>query len=91
MADLGPVVQDEFAGRHIPVVPVALAASPAPYQAPARGYLALVAGTVSAITLTRNGVVSTLSPAAVVIPMSAGDIVTVTYSVIPTTVNFIPN
>lgn len=91
MADLGPVVQDEFTGRHIPLVAVTLGTSPAAYQAPARGYLSLVGGTVTAVTLTRNGTATTIATTAQNYPMSSGDILTVTYSAAPTSAQFVPN
>lgn len=92
----GPVIQELFNGRHQSPVAVTLGASPASYQAPSRGYLALIGGTISAITLTRVNTAGTttttsISPSSLNIPMSSGDTVNITYSVVPTSSNFIPN
>lgn len=69
---------------------ITVGASPFSYTAPAAGSVVVGGGTVSAITLKRG------TPAAITmgitagnVPVSPGDIVTTTYSVLPT-MNFVP-
>lgn len=72
------------------IASITVGASPYAYTAPAAGTVVVSGGTVSAITLKRG------TPAAIsvgetagVIPVSAGDIVTTTYSAAPT-MSFVP-
>lgn len=77
-------------GSSAAIASITVGASPFAYTAPAAGSVLIVGGTVSAVTLKRG------SPAAVAVgatagsvPVSAGDIVTVTYSAAPT-MSFVP-
>lgn len=63
--------------------------SPYAYTASLRGSVAVSGGTVSAVTITRGGVVVPTGALAGMFPVMNGDIVTVTYSAAPT-MNFIP-
>ncbi|KVD81920.1 hypothetical protein WS62_23475 [Burkholderia sp. ABCPW 14] len=72
------------------IAALTVGASPFAYTAQAAGTVVISGGTVSAVTLKRG------SPAAIsvgetagVVPVSAGDIVTVTYTVAPT-MDFVP-
>lgn len=74
-----------------PVIAVTLGASPATYRAPVDGNLLMTGGTVSAITVSRDGTTFLASGmTAGFIPMSRGDQAQVTYTVAPTGQNFIP-
>ena len=83
--------QNSAAWGHVtPIAAITVTASPFAYTAAAAGTVVVSGGTVSAITLKRG------APAAIavgetsgVIPVSAGDIVTTTYSVLPT-MSFVP-
>lgn len=77
-------------GGSSPIAAITVGASPYAYTAPAAGMVVVSGGTVSAITLKRG------APAAIsvgetsgIIPVSAGDIVSTTYSVLPT-MSFVP-
>lgn len=77
-------------GSSAAIASITVGASPFAYTAPAAGSVLIVGGTVSAVTLKRG------TPAAVSVgatagsvPVSAGDIVTVTYSAAPT-MSFVP-
>jgi hypothetical protein len=72
-----------------PIITVAVGASPFAYKANANGSVAIVGGTISAVTLTRAGVVVALGTTRLV-TVAQGDVVTVTYSAAPT-MNFIPS
>lgn len=75
----------QFTQQAPAVAAVSPTSSPFSYQANQNGTLIVSGGTVSAISLTRGTVViplSTVRPLA--IPISIGDTVTVTYSVLPT-------
>jgi hypothetical protein len=94
----GFTIQDLYTGRHAAPVAVTLGASPATFQAPSRGSLNIGGATISAVTLTRQSqtggspIVTTLAAnSAPFIPLSNGDVLTITYSVAPTTCVFIPN
>ncbi len=63
--------------------------SPSSYTAKEPGNVAITGGTVSAITLTR-GVISINVTGQRLIPVAINDVVTVTYSVLPT-IQFIPS
>lgn len=72
------------------IAAITVGASPFSYTAPAAGNVLIVGGTVSAVTLKR-GSPSAVSVGATAgsVPVSAGDIVTVTYSGAPT-MSFVP-
>lgn len=72
-----------------PISAVVVGASPTSFTAIDPGTLSVQAGTVSTVTLTRGGTTITLGLTAGLVPMSAGDKVTITYTVAPT-LNFIP-
>ena len=67
---------------------VALPASPALYTAPSKGFVIVSGGTVSAIQFTRIGTYL-LPVTSGVLPVSKGDMLTITYTVLPTVV-FVP-
>lgn len=74
-----------------PFVSVTVGASPFSYQAEEPGNLFISGGTVSGITLTRGADTITLSTVRpCLVPVAVADIVTVTYSVLPT-IKFIPS
>ncbi len=77
-------------GATAPVVAITIGASPFSYAAPSRGAVNVVGGTVSSIALSRNKVSTTLNGVAGVYPVSGGDSLVVTYSVVPTAMQFIP-
>ena len=62
--------------------------SPFAYTASVRGVYTLFAGTISAITLKRGATTASLNTTVSTIDVAAGDIVTVTYSVAPTSTFF---
>ena len=67
--------------------------SPFEYEAKEPGYLFITGGTVSAITLTRGSETITVFPDTTtprLVPVAVADIVTITYTVIPT-LKFIPS
>lgn len=69
------------------IMPVSPGPSPWTYEATTIGNLSVQGGTVSSKVLTRGSV--SVSMTGTLLPMAAGDTVTVTYTVAPT-VNFIP-
>lgn len=71
------------------ISPVAVGDSPFEYQATTIGNLLITGGTVSAISLTRGNVTVDCTTNPRFVPMTAKDIVTITYSVLPT-INFVP-
>lgn len=72
-----------------PIQSITAGASPYAYAAPHHGSVSIQGGTVSAVTLTRQGTAVTLGLTAGIVPVATGDTVTVTYSVAPT-MKFIP-
>lgn len=64
-------------------------ASPFSYTATTRGNVFISGGTVSSVTLTRNGIVISAATSGF-IPVSINDIVKITYSGTPT-VKFVPS
>lgn len=66
-------------------VPVALTGSPFAYTASQKGFMIVTGGTVSAIQFTRAQVTLTGQTSGI-FPLSQGDILTVTYSALPTMV-----
>lgn len=67
---------------------VTVSASPFSYKVKEPGSVTIVGGTVSAVILTR-GTSSIDLTGTKIIPVSINDIITITYSVLPT-INFIP-
>ncbi len=86
----GAATNESLLGSQAPVQSITPGASPYSYVAQSRGAVNVVGGTVSAIALKRNGVSTTLNGIAGVFPVSAGDVLVVTYSVVPTAFDFIP-
>lgn len=72
-----------------PVQTVTPGASPYTYTARAPGSLSIQGGTVSLASFSRNGAAVTLGLTSGLVPLAAGDSVTVTYAVAPT-LTFIP-
>lgn len=72
-----------------PIQSITVGASPYAYVAPHHGSVSIQGGTVSAVTLTRQGTAVTLGLTAGLVPVATGDVVTVTYSAAPT-MKFIP-
>lgn len=68
---------------------VTLGASPYAYPAPSGGWVIVRGGTVSAIQYTRAGTTLTGATSGV-FPVGQGDILTITYTVLPT-VTFFPS
>lgn len=72
------------------IAAITVTASPFAYTAPSAGTVVLSGGTVSAVTLKRGAPAAiSMGETAGVVPVSAGDIVTTTYSVLPT-MSFVP-
>lgn len=65
-----------------------LGASPYAYTAPAKGFLIIRGGTVSAVEFTRSQTTLTGQTQGI-FPMAQGDTLTITYSVLPT-VTWVP-
>jgi hypothetical protein len=63
---------------------ITVTASPFSYTATNSGTVLVAGGTVSAIELGRNGVFTSTGVTAGVVPVSEGDAVRVTYTVVPT-------
>lgn len=69
------------------VAPIAVGASPFSYTANSNGTLIISGGTVSLISLTRGPttiLIATSTAIARIVPISIGDTVNVTYTVLPT-------
>ena len=83
----------EFVGLGSNSAPTAITigASPFAFTLPGKGAVLVVGGTVTGITITRGGS-GALATGVVagVFPGSKGDIVTVTYTAVPTSMDFIP-
>lgn len=76
-----------------PFMAVSVGISPFAYEAKEPGNLFISGGTVSGITLTRGTDTITVAPSTAnprMIPVAINDIVTVTYTVLPT-IKFIPS
>lgn len=69
------------------IMPLSPGPSPWTYPATTIGHLSVVGGTVSSKLLTRGSV--SVSMTGTLLPMAAGDTVTVTYTVAPT-IHFVP-
>ena len=72
-----------------PVATVTVGASPFTYQAPYTGTLSITGGTVSLISIIRQGTTVATGITAGLVPVSKFDKVQITYSVLPTVV-FLP-
>lgn len=72
-----------------PFAPVSPTGSPFAYTAPFAGHLLVTGGGVSGITLTRQGTNVATGMTSGFVPVSRGDVVTVTYGSTPT-LDFIP-
>ena len=72
-----------------PIVAVTPSGSPFAYIAKKPGSVSVAGGTVTAISITRNGTAVTLGATAGLFTLSTGDTITVAYVVAPT-IDFIP-
>ena len=72
-----------------PIVPTTVGASPFSYTAVTNGSVVVSGGTVSSLVLQRGTVAISLGITSGIIPVTQGDIVIITYTVLPT-VSFIP-
>lgn len=77
----------ETSGARLSVI--AVGASPFTYQAQGPGVLSVEGGIVSALSLTRAGISIALGQVAGVVPLGAGDSLTITYTAVPN-IHFIP-
>lgn len=74
-----------------PIIDVVAGVSPFVFTASIAGHVLMTGGTVSAVTLTRARIGPIALPATSgFFPMSKKDILTITYSVAPTMLKFIP-
>lgn len=90
---LTPVWAQFFASLGNPapaIVPVTLGASPFAYTAAADGFLAISGGSVSGLSLKRGPTTISLPGSLGIVPLSNGDVLTLTYSGAPN-VNFVPS
>lgn len=71
------------------IMDVTVTVSPFSYTAKEPGYLYIHGGTISAITLTR-GIVTLIFTGNTAVPVAINDIVSITYTVLPT-VKFVPS
>lgn len=69
------------------IIPITVTASPFSYTAREPGHVVVEGGTVSLVQLTRGSV--TVTVLTNIVPVSIGDTVGITYSVLPT-IKFIP-
>lgn len=70
-------------------VAVGMPYSPTAFTAPGPGTAFIAGGTVSAVSVTRNGTAVPTGMTGGAVPLSAGDVLTVTWSAAPV-VNFVP-
>ncbi|HUN00406.1 MAG TPA: hypothetical protein PLI96_07980 [Halothiobacillus sp.] len=70
------------------IMPITVGASPFAYTAPNTGSVVVSGGSVSSISLTRNVLIAT-GVTAGILSVKAGDVLTVTYSALPT-MNLLP-
>ena len=68
---------------------MAVGASPAAFTASTAGTAVVAGGTVTDMTLTRGTAVTDLGATGSLVPMSAGDVLTITYTAAPA-VTFVP-
>ena len=73
-----------------PTVSVTVGASPFTYTALAQGYLSVTGGTVTSVSITRQGVTVLVGMLTGLFPASRLDQIQITYTVVPTAV-FLPN
>jgi hypothetical protein len=85
----GLPVAPAVSGSSSAVSTITLGASPATYTATTKGTVNLAGGTVSQVALKRGGVSTNLGGVVGHFPVSTGDTLTITYSVVPTAV-FVP-
>ncbi|MEN6505018.1 MAG: hypothetical protein ABFD92_10790 [Planctomycetaceae bacterium] len=78
-----------IAGSATPFASVTRTSSPMSYTASGSGHLNINGGSISGLSLRRAGSTITLSATTLMIPMSNGDLVTITYTGSPT-LTFIP-
>ena len=69
---------------------ITVGASPFKYTVPSKGVVVISGGTVSLVQLTRATTTIPIGAVSGVVPVGAGDILTVTYSAIPA-MSFLPN
>lgn len=80
-----------LAGQPGPIASVNLQGNPFSYKAPSNGSLAISGGRVTGVTLARARVSGVpLGITSGVVPLSQGDVVTISYSIAPE-LNFIPS
>ena len=72
------------------IMSLTISASPFSYTAKEPGTVAISGGTVTGVTLTRGAISIVLGSTPKIIPMAINDIVSITYSVLPT-IQFIPS
>lgn len=79
---------DEALGLSLPsqnaVVAITVGASAFDYKSPDAGVVIVTGGTVTAIAYGRNGTFTGIGVITGIIPVSKGDVVRVTYTVVPT-------
>lgn len=73
-----------------PIQSVAASSNPVAFTAGADGSLSVQGGTVSLVSFSRGGTALTLGLTGGLIPMAAGDKVTITWVLAAPTLNFIP-
>lgn len=74
-----------------PAIIVLAGASPFSYDVKEPGTIMIVGGTLTAVSLTRGADTLALGTAARIIPVAIDDTITITYSVVPTSINFVPS
>jgi predicted Rossmann-fold nucleotide-binding protein len=79
---------DEALGLSLPSqdasAAVAVGASPFDYKVPGTGAVIVTGGTVTALSYGRNGTFTALGVIVGIIPLSKGDTLRITYTVLPT-------
>lgn len=78
------------AGAATPFASVTRTSSPMSYTASGSGHLNINGGTISGLSLRRAGSTITLTASVLMVPMSNGDVLTITYTGSPT-ITFIPD
>jgi hypothetical protein len=69
---------------------ITIGSSPFTFQAPSRGFVIVQGGTVSTVQFNRSGQNWTYGMTAGPFPVSQSDLLTVTYTVIPSNMVFVP-
>lgn len=85
----GAKIQPAVVGSSTAVGAITVGASPFSYTAAAKGTVNLAGGTVTQVALKRGGVSTNLGGTVGHFPVSAGDMLVITYSAAPTAV-FVP-